>query len=113
MMIPKTSSRSRAKKPRRLECRAHLEYVASQPCAVPGCNGPANVHHLRIPGADHAAGRRSGDNFAVPVCKAHHQGVGGIHHFGRESVWWRGVGVDPLALAARLWAESRAGGVMP
>lgn len=112
LAFPKTSSRSRAPRPRRLVCPAHLAYVASLPCAVPGCGRAASVHHLRVKGADAAAGRRAGDNFAVPVCQPHHQGVEGIHHYGHESKWWRDIGVDPLALAAQLWAESH-GGPMP
>lgn len=105
----KTRSRPLIKRARRLECSEHLAYVAGLPCSVPGCAMVANVHHLRVKGTDAAAGRRSSDCYAVPVCRAHHQGVGGIHHYGREWKWWADIGIDPLALAARLWAEFEAG----
>lgn len=110
----KTRSRPLAKRPGRIRCPKHLEYVASLPCVYPGCRAAASVHHLRVRGTDACAGRRSSDRFAVPVCQAHHQGQGGIHHFGDEEVWFMGIGIDPLALAADLWATSPVnGGEMP
>ncbi len=107
MMIPKTNSRPLVRKGKRVESLAHLAYVAQQPCAVPGCRRVANVHHLRVPGTDAAAGRRSSDCYAVPVCHHHQQAPGSIHHRGEEAAWWAALEIDPLRLAARLWAESR------
>lgn len=115
MMLEKTRSRSQAKRPRRLVCKAHLAYVASQPCCVPLCGrpSPSNVHHLRVPGSGACAGRRSADNFAVPLCPEHHQGQFGVHGYSSEVVRWKIWEVDPLALAAQLWRESQAGKAMP
>ena len=31
--------------------------------------------------------------------------------FGNEEAWWAALGIDPLALAARLWAASLALGI--
>jgi hypothetical protein len=115
-MLLKTRSRPLVKRERRMEFSDHLAYVASLGCCVPGCGAPASVHHLRVAGTDAAAGRRSSDRWAVPVCHRHHQGQGGIHHSGHQAVaewaWWARIGIDPLALAERLWAESHAW-VMP
>lgn len=112
MLLEKTRSRPRERRPRRLVDKAHLAYVATQGCAVPGCRRQPTVHHLRCHGADHAGGRRSSDRFAVPLCHEHHQGNTGVHARGDEDAWWASHGIDPIALAARLWAESH-GGQMP
>jgi hypothetical protein len=43
----------------------------------------------------------------LPLCRAHHNR---LHGMGDEARWWRTQMVDPLALAARLWAASVAAG---
>ena len=112
--IPKTSSRRAGPaKGDRTASKAHLAYVAAQPCAVPGCRAKANVHHLRLAGAGACAGKRSGDDRTVPLCLQHHQGNGGVHQRGDEAAWWDGIGVDPIELAEQLWRESGSGGRMP
>lgn len=103
--IPKTSSRPRERRQRRSTAAHHLAYVASLPCCIAGCGKRSTVHHLRCLGSDAAAGRRSSDRFAVPLCSDHHQGNAGVHRHG-EAAFWPGHGIDPLALAARLWRES-------
>lgn len=110
MMLEKTRSRPRHRRRRRVVDPAHLAYVASLPCCVPGCGHPSTVHHLRCLGSTAAAGRKSGDDEAVPLCREHHQGNTGVHRFG-EAQFWLQHGIAPLALAARLWAESHAGGM--
>lgn len=104
----KTRSRSRERRSRRVQDQKHLAYVAGMPCCVPGCHAPATVHHLRCLGSTAAGSRRSGDNESVPLCKAHHQGDAGVEAIG-ERKFWPALGIDPLALAAKLWAESHAG----
>lgn len=101
----KTRSRAKIEKAPRVENPKHLAYVASLPCAVPGCRRASMVHHLRCQGSGAAAGRRSGDSEAVGLCHEHHQGDTGVHKLG-ERAFWRALGIDPLALAARLWVES-------
>lgn len=114
----KTRSRPIKHRMRREKWPAHLAFVASLPCSVLGCNAPANVHHLRVPGTDAAAGRRASDRFAVPCCWQHHQGQGGIHHRGlhdrgSEEDWWAARGIDPLAIAESLWKRSVEEGRTP
>lgn len=105
--FPLTKTRSRAKvvKAPRVEDPKHLAYIAGLPCVVPGCHRRSTVHHLRCQGSRAAAGRRAGDDESIPACWEHHQGDTGVHKIG-ERAFWRALGVDPLALAARLWAES-------
>jgi hypothetical protein len=105
MMIPKTISRRQGpRESGRVRCPAHLAFVAQQPCAVPGCSRAVQVHHLTH-AAPKARGLKSPDSATVPLCAEHHTGQTGVHHRGDERAWWLSIGVDPLALAERLWRE--------
>jgi hypothetical protein len=44
------------------------------------------------------------DEFAVPLCRTHHRAV---HRHGDEVAWWKSAGIDPVAIAQRLWQHSR------
>jgi hypothetical protein len=50
-------------------------------------------------------GRKVSDKFAVPICRLHHRE---LHRRGNERVWWQNQGIDPLAIAASLWARTHA-----
>ncbi len=69
--------------PRRYRDRAHLEFVASQPCLCCG-RLPSDAHHLRFM-QPRAIGRRVSDEFAVPLCRTHHRA---LHRHGDEAAWW-------------------------
>jgi hypothetical protein len=91
--------------PRRYRDRAHLEFVASQPCVL--CRRqPSDPHHLRFM-QPRAMGRRVSDEFAVPLCRTHHRAV---HRHGDEADWWRAAGIDPAVIAQRLWQHTRLDG---
>jgi hypothetical protein len=91
--------------PRRYRDRAHLEFVASQPCLRCG-RQPSEAHHLRFM-QPRAIGRRVSDEFAVPLCRTHHRAV---HRSGDEVAWWGSVGTDPVVMAQRLWQYTRLNG---
>jgi hypothetical protein len=91
--------------PRRYRDRAHLEFVASQPCLLCG-RQPSDAHHLRFM-QPRAMGRRVSDEFAVPLCRTHHRAV---HRHGDEVAWWKSAGIDPAAIAQRLWQHTRLDG---
>ena len=88
--------------PKRIRCRDHLRFVASQPCLICG-RSPAHAHHVR-----HAQSRGLGlkvsDEFTVPLCAIHHHH---IHTIGQEGDWWRERNIDPLVVASDLWRRSR------
>ena len=88
--------------PKRIRCKEHLRFVASQPCAICG-RSPAHAHHVR-----HAQSRGIGlkvsDEFTVPLCATHHHQ---IHATGREREWWQQRNIDPLIIASALWQQSR------
>ena len=50
-------------------------------------------------------GRKVSDRFTVPLCRLHHRE---LHRRGNERAWWQIHGIDPLAIAARLWAMTHA-----
>ena len=88
--------------PKRIRCKEHLRFVASQPCLICG-RAPSHAHHIR-----HAQTRglslKVSDEFTVPLCAIHHNH---IHTTGREREWWQERSVDPLTVAADLWQKSR------
>jgi hypothetical protein len=91
--------------PRRYHDRAHLQFVAAQPCLVCGRN-PSDPHHLRFM-QPRALGRRVSDEFAVPLCRTHHRA---LHRRGDEPSWWKSAGIDPAVIAQRLWQHTRLDG---
>jgi len=89
-------------KPVRERDRNHLRFVASQPCLLCG-RTPSDAHHIKYAEA-RAMGRKVSDKFTVPVCRLHHRE---LHRRGDERAWWQTQGIDPLALASKLWAKTR------
>ena len=87
--------------PRRVRDRDHIRHVIKQPCLVCG-RRPSDPHHLRL-AQSRALGRKVSDEFTVPLCRTHHRE---IHRSGKEGLWWRNTGIDPLAAARTLWLET-------
>jgi hypothetical protein len=52
-----------------------------------------------------AMGRKVSDRFTVPICRLHHRE---LHRRGKERAWWQSQGIDPLPVAAKLWAKTHA-----
>jgi hypothetical protein len=92
--VPKPLPRKRSK--------AHLAFVASQPCLV--CRtSPCDAHHLKI-AQPRTLGRKVSDEFTVPLCRAHHQE---LHRHGNENTWWTNMQIAPLPVAKQLWEASQ------
>jgi hypothetical protein len=87
--------------PKRLRDKAHLKFVASQPCLVCG-RQPSDPHHLRF-AQPRAIGLKVSDEFTVPVCRSHHRE---LHQASNEVAWWQGMKIDAVAIARDLWAKS-------
>ena len=78
--------------------KAHLRFVAAQPCLV--CQRtPCDAHHIKF-AEPRAMGRKVSDEFTVPLCREHHQA---LHRHGSERAWWADVNVIPLEAARNLW----------
>jgi hypothetical protein len=86
-------------RPRRLRDKLHREFV--QPCVVCG-RQPSDAHHLRFT-QPRALGRKVSDEFTVPLCRMHHRE---IHRSVKEQHWWSRVGIDPIPIADKLWAQT-------
>ena len=87
--------------PKRLRDKAHLKFVASQPCLVCG-RQPSDPHHLRF-AQPRAIGLKVSDEFTVPLCRGHHRQV---HQTGNEEAWWENLQINALEIARGLWEQS-------
>jgi hypothetical protein len=88
--------------PKRLRDKAHLRFVASQPCLVCG-RQPSDPHHLRF-AQPRALGLKVSDEFTVPLCRGHHRQ---LHQVGDEVAWWEKLNLKPLEVAKGLWEQTR------
>jgi hypothetical protein len=81
--------------------KAHLKFVASQPCLV--CQRtPCDAHHLKF-AQPRALGRKVSDEFTVPLCRDHHNE---LHRQGNETAWWANRMMSPLKTAKELWSKT-------
>ncbi len=94
--------RIQTKAPRRVRDKAHLRYVADQPCLICG-RRPSQAHHLRH-AQPRALGRKPSDEWLIPLCAAHHRS---LHDFGNEPEWWQAKIIDAIKEAGRLWSLRR------
>jgi hypothetical protein len=88
--------------PKRLRDKAHLKFVTSQPCLICG-RQPCDPHHVRF-AQPRALGMKVSDEFTVPLCRGHHRQ---LHQAGNEEAWWKGLKIEPLVIAKRLWEQTR------
>jgi hypothetical protein len=87
---------------RRYRNKTHLRFVGLQPCLLCG-RTPSDPHHLRF-AQPRALGRKTSDEYVVPLCRTHHREN---HQIGNELSWWKAIAIDPLPVALRLWRISR------
>jgi hypothetical protein len=87
--------------PKRLRDKAHLRFVASQPCLICG-RQPSDPHHLRF-AQPRALGLKVSDEFTVPLCRGHHRQ---LHQAGNEVTWWEGLKINALEIAKGLWEQT-------
>jgi len=89
------------RKEMRRRSKAHLAFVASQPCLV--CQrSPCDAHHLRF-SQPRSLGRKVSDEFTVPLCREHHHE---LHRHGNETAWWANLQIAPIETARELWRET-------
>jgi hypothetical protein len=81
--------------------KAHLAFVAAQPCLV--CQrSPCDAHHLKF-AQPRSLGRKVSDEFTVPLCRDHHQQ---LHRHGNEMAWWANMQIAPIEAARKLWTAT-------
>jgi hypothetical protein len=88
--------------PKRHRSKAHLRFVAQQPCLICG-RSPSHAHHIRY-AQSRGLGLKVSDEFTVPLCAIHHSEN---HATGNERRWWQERNIDPLTIAEQLWKRSR------
>jgi hypothetical protein len=75
--IPKAPKRTD-----RIRCPAHLKFVRSFACSIPGCNGrPIEAAHIRL-GAHAGMSQKPDDSRAISLCTDHHRQA---HNKGEET----------------------------
>ncbi len=85
----------------RRRSKAHLAFVATQPCLI--CQRSAgDAHHLKF-SQPAALGRKVSDEFTVPLCRDHHHA---LHRHGNEISWWANFQIAPMEVARELWRTS-------
>jgi len=102
-VIPHRIDKSRLviAEPKRLRDKAHLKFVASQPCLVCG-RTPSDPHHLRF-AQPRALGLKVSDEFTVPLCRGHHRQ---LHQAGNEQAYWEQQKISALKTARDLWEKT-------
>jgi len=88
--------------PKRIRSKAHLRFVARQPCLICG-RAPSHAHHVRY-AQSRGLGLKVSDEFTVPLCAIHHSEN---HATGNERQWWEQHNIDPLKVASALWRPDR------
>ena len=95
----------RQKQPRQHD-RGHLVWIRTLPSLVPG-HDRVEAAHIRY--ADDRTGKRSvgmalkpSDKWVVPLAADQHRD----QHSGSERDWWIAHGIDPVIIAALLYAHS-------
>jgi hypothetical protein len=99
----------------RVEDAAFLSFVRRRPCCACGAPAPSQSAHIRMASEEHGKrstglGERPDDKWATPLCSECHLTGPQAQHRGSERAFWSRVGVDPFAVARRLYAlyESKA-----
>jgi hypothetical protein len=87
--------------PKRFRDKAHLKFVASQPCLICG-RQPSDPHHLRF-AQPRALALKVSDEFTVPLCRGHHRQ---LHQAGNEVAWWENRDIDALEIARGFWEQT-------
>lgn len=93
--------------PRRRD-KNHLRHVAGLSCLVCG-RKPSQAHHITY-AQRRGLGQKVSDEFTVPLCTIHHRQ---LHDHGNEKTWWATHAIEPLVIAAQLWAHDRTCDISP
>ncbi|KQU96482.1 hypothetical protein [Devosia sp. Root105] len=89
-----------------IRSQRHLAFIRELPSLVRGA-GPVDAAHVRYGelryGKDITGmAQKPGDNWTVPLAHDVHM----AQHARGERDWWEAQGIDPILVAALLWAHS-------
>lgn len=91
----------------RVKDDAFLRFVRTLPCTTCGKAGPNHAAHIRMSSAEHGVinpgvGAKPSDRYAVPLCPKCHLYT---QHAQGERQFWEGHGLDPFAVAKKLFEK--------
>ena len=94
----------------RVECPAFLAFVRRKPCCACGAPPPSQAAHIRFGNLElgkrpTGIAEKPSDRWAVPLCADCHLDTPGAQHNIGEKKFWARVGIDPFALASKLYAQ--------
>ena len=88
---------------------AYLEKVRLCPCLYCEKDEAHEAAHVRYAsaafGKASGLGKKPADRFAVPLCPDDHRIALHAQHRHNEEAWWISVGINPLLVAERMWAQ--------
>lgn len=109
----KADRKARPKSPKadrgRERDNGYLAFLRRQPCACCGHPAPSDAAHIRMASLERGklpTGMqvKPSDRFAVPLNRACHS----VQHSMSEARFWSERGLDPFAIADRLYADYQA-----
>jgi len=101
--LPPRIVKDRKRRDTRLRCPAHLAFVRSHACCVPGCVGrPIETAHVRA-SQDGGMGLKPSDNWTISLCDKHHR----QQHILGEPRFEEIHKIDMKALAQAFWDAFR------
>ena len=87
----------------------YLARVRQCPCLRCGADSAGEAAHLRMASGAHgkasAIGKKPADRWALPLCAEHHRLTRRAQHTVGERAFWSEIGVNPLLIAERLFAQ--------
>lgn len=98
------------KRPRQFKAD-HLAFVRQLPCLCCPAPAPSEAAHVRYGSLKHGKrttglGEKPSDQWTVPLCPRDHRNGPDAQHLSNEAHWWELRGIDPLVVAALLFANS-------
>ena len=98
----------RQRQPRETDAK-FLAFIRTLPCCVCG-RSPVHAAHIRSGSKEYnkrptGLGERASDCWALPVCLYCHMDDNDSIHRAGEAIFWQRIGIDPFALAIRLYAD--------
>ena len=99
----------RQRQPRETDAK-FLAFIRTLPCCACGRSPPAQAAHIRMGSLRYnkrgvGIGERPSDFWSLPVCVGCHMDDNNSIHRAGEGTFWRRIGIDPFALAIKLYAD--------
>ncbi|MGH6725120.1 MAG: hypothetical protein ACREB8_01075 [Pseudolabrys sp.] len=95
----------------RVQDAAHLAWIRTLPCLVTGRREGIEAAHVRYSDPRFAKrqagiGEKPDDRWTVPLHHETHRTGPEAQHNSNERAWWVARGIDPVMVAAALYANS-------